>query len=94
VPCERLFSSSKQVATDRRSRLGSDRFEQLVVMKSAWRGTLVDWASVNSGNIEEVDLNDYTDLLQVDTDMTKWEKEDEQFFFESDMDSSDTEIEY
>jgi hypothetical protein len=94
VPCERLFSSSKQVATDRRSRLGSDRFEQLVVMKSAWRGTLVDWASVNSGNIEEVDLNDYTDLLQVDTDMTKWEKEDEQFFFESDMDSSDAEIEY
>jgi hypothetical protein len=63
-------------------------------MKSAWRGTLVDWASVNSGNIEEVDLNDYTDLLQVDTDMTKWEKEDEQFFFESDMDSSDAEIEY
>ena len=91
MPCERLFSSSKQVATERRSRLGSDRFKQLVVMKSAWRGTLVDWASVNSGNIEEVDLTEYTDLLQVDIDTMEWEKEDEQFSFTSVDSDSDSE---
>ncbi|KAM6489237.1 hypothetical protein JOM56_015407 [Amanita muscaria] len=84
VPCERLFSSSKQVAVERRSRLGSDHFEQLLMMKSAWQDTMVDWAAVNSDTVEEVELNEYSDLLQADVDADKWEKEDEQFIIYSD----------
>jgi hypothetical protein len=87
VPCERLFSAGKQVATERRSRLGSDRFEQLLVMKSAWQGTLVDWAAVNSDSIEEVDLNEYNDLLEADNDAKMWDDEDKHFLFETDSDS-------
>ncbi|EKM81447.1 hypothetical protein AGABI1DRAFT_36291 [Agaricus bisporus var. burnettii JB137-S8] len=74
VPCERLFSASKQVATDRRSRLGSDRFEELLVMKSAWRGTMVDWAAVNTAEVEEVDLVDYVELLEADKQAQEWEE--------------------
>ncbi|KAF7770801.1 hypothetical protein Agabi119p4_6775 [Agaricus bisporus var. burnettii] len=74
VPCERLFSASKQVATDRRSRLGSDRFEELLVMKSAWWGTMVDWAAVNTAEVEEVDLVDYVDFLEADKQAQEWEE--------------------
>ena len=86
VPCERLFSSSKQVATERCSRLGSGRLEQLLIMKSAWRGTVIDWAAINSEAVEEVEINEYTDLLQADNDAQEWQKEDDQFFLESDSD--------
>lgn len=74
-----MFSSSKQVASDRRSRLGAERLEQLLVMKSAWQGSIVDWAAINSGIIEEVHVNEYTDLLQADNDAKEWEKEDDGF---------------
>jgi hypothetical protein len=79
VPCERLFSSSKQVATERRSRLGSDLFEQIVVMKSAWQGSIVDWATINSQMVEEVTLPEFGDLLQAESDARKWDKEEEVF---------------
>src|SRR5882757_9493507 len=36
VPCEWLFSGTKQIAVDRRARLGSAVFEELAIMKSAW----------------------------------------------------------
>ncbi|KIM61894.1 hypothetical protein SCLCIDRAFT_120712 [Scleroderma citrinum Foug A] len=36
VPCEHLFSAGGQIATDRRSRLGSDQFEQLQILKHGW----------------------------------------------------------
>lgn len=85
VPCERLFSSSKQVATDRRSRLGSDRFEELLIMKSAWRGTISDWAVSNSENIEEVDLVEYEEFLDADVQARVWDAEDEANLFESDI---------
>ena len=81
-----MFSSSKQVASDRRSRLGAERLEQLLVMKSAWQGSIVDWAAINSEAVEEVEINEYTDLLQVDNDAQEWQKEDDQFFLESDSD--------
>ena len=35
-------------------------------MKSAWQGSIVDWAAINSGIIEEVHVNEYTDLLHVE----------------------------
>ncbi|KAM6502313.1 hypothetical protein JOM56_002290, partial [Amanita muscaria] len=47
VPCECLFSGSKQTATDRRARLGSDRFEELELMKFSWKKNLIDIATWN-----------------------------------------------
>ena len=71
VPCERLFSSAKQVADDRRSRLGSTKFEQLQIMKFAWRNTVTDLAAWNYGLTEEIVLEDYKDLLAQE----EWEEE-------------------
>jgi hypothetical protein len=42
VPCEHLFSAGKEIAVVRRVQLGVDRFEQLQVLKFAWRKGLVD----------------------------------------------------
>jgi hypothetical protein len=86
VPCERLFSSSKQVATERRARLGSDRFEELLIMKSAWRGTISDWATSNSVEVEEVDLVEYEELLGADVQARAWDDEDKEHILESDID--------
>ena len=36
IPCERVFSGSKQIATDWRVCLGSAVFEELVIMGSTW----------------------------------------------------------
>lgn len=82
VPCERLFSASKQVTTERWSRLGADRLEQLLVMKSAWQGTMVDWAAMNSRAVDEIEINDYSDLLQADKDVREWDEIE----FDSDRD--------
>lgn len=82
VPCERLFSASKQVTTERRSRLSADRLEQLLVMKSAWQGTMVDWAAMNSRAVDEIEINDYSDLLQADKDVREWDEIE----FDSDRD--------
>ncbi|KAF8676686.1 hypothetical protein AX14_004846 [Amanita brunnescens Koide BX004] len=79
VPCEHLFLSSKQVATECRSRLGSDLFKQIVMMKSAWQGTVVNWATVNSQMAEEVILTEYGDLLQAENDAKQWDEEDDIF---------------
>ncbi|KIM36033.1 hypothetical protein M413DRAFT_57964, partial [Hebeloma cylindrosporum] len=45
VPCERLFSGTKQIAVDRRSRLGPVVFEELAIMNSAWGPELYDMAA-------------------------------------------------
>ena len=84
VPCECLFLSSKQVATDQRSLLGMDQLEHVLIMKSAWQGLIVDRVAVNLEVVEEV--NEYIDLLQADTDAKGWEIEDNQFILESDSD--------
>ncbi|KIL55505.1 hypothetical protein M378DRAFT_182221 [Amanita muscaria Koide BX008] len=63
VPCERLFSASKQAADDRRARLGTDKFEQTQIMKFAWREGVTDYAAINSSRIEECDLDEYVNML-------------------------------
>lgn len=78
VACERLFSGSKQTATDRRARLGAIRFEQLQMLKSAWRGSVVDIAKLNSQEIEVVtdeEMLPFIELLQEDSDSASWENE-------------------
>ncbi|KIM58417.1 hypothetical protein SCLCIDRAFT_128274, partial [Scleroderma citrinum Foug A] len=36
VPCEQLFSAGAEIATNRHSCLGANRFEQLQILKHAW----------------------------------------------------------
>jgi hypothetical protein len=74
VPCERLFSGTKQIEDDRRSRLGSRVFEELAIMGSAWGPELYDFAAWNAAQVEEV-LLDYEEMLLDDADAFEWEKE-------------------
>lgn len=75
IPCERLFSASKLVASDRCSRLGSDRFKELLTMKSVWRDSLVDRAAVNTEDMEEIELTQYIELLDDDAQAQVWDDE-------------------
>jgi hypothetical protein len=70
VPCEWLFSASKQVATDRHARLGGQRFEELQLMKFAWCHNIVDVAVWNSSEVEQVDLEEYKDFFIADGEQT------------------------
>ncbi|RDB24635.1 hypothetical protein Hypma_008183 [Hypsizygus marmoreus] len=54
VPCERLFSASKQMAIEQHTCLGSKIFEQLQIMKFAWRGGITDLAAWNLSQVEEI----------------------------------------
>jgi hypothetical protein len=75
VPCECLFSSGKLIATDKCSRLGHERFEELQVLKFAWRPTLADRAAENSNDVEQVDvMQDFVDLLTEEQDILEWER--------------------
>lgn len=73
VPCERLFSGAKQIAVDRRSRLGADLFEKLQMMKYAWRDSMTDLAAWNSAQVEEVSLEEYKDFLAADKEIDTWD---------------------
>ena len=74
VTCERLFSGTKQIATDRRASLGPIIFEEIVVMKSAWGPDLYDLAAWNESQVEDVDLFDFEELLLNDTNGLAWDK--------------------
>ena len=69
VPCERLFSAAKEVADDFHSCLGSKKFEELQIMKFAWRNTVPDLAAWNSNEVEEINtsiIGKYKALLNND----------------------------
>ena len=63
MSCERLFSRTKQVTTDRRSSIGPDLIEALECLQYNWKGNIIDWARVNSHSIEEVDVDDDFSLI-------------------------------
>jgi hypothetical protein len=79
VPCERLFSGTKQIAVDRRARLGSAVFEELVVLGSAWRSDLYDMAAWTGSQEEEVDFFNFGEMLANDAEMVPLEEEDNDF---------------
>jgi hAT family C-terminal dimerisation region len=78
VPCERLFSAGKLVASDRRSRLGAERFEELQMLKFNWRQSLVDLAAWNSDQVEEYDLAQYIEILEDDAAEVEWDVEEDE----------------
>ena len=74
IPCERLFSAAKEIADDRRARLGPKKFEELQVMKFAWRNNIPDLAAWNSAFVEEVDhLQEFRELLDCDDWQNKFD---------------------
>ena len=76
VPCEWLFSANAEIATDRRSCLGSGRFEELQIMKHTWNSSLVDRAQVNSCEVENVLLQDFKELYERDVELTRGIEDD------------------
>ena len=85
VPCERLFSAGGEVATKRRARLGAVRFEELQMMKFAWRNNIGDLAAWNSSQVEEIE-NElgqyYKDVLVAEQDLDEWDKLVDEFHIE------------
>ncbi|RDB17316.1 hypothetical protein Hypma_001666 [Hypsizygus marmoreus] len=75
VPCERLFSGSKQMATERRARLGAKVFEELQIMKFRWRNNITDLSVLNSSQIEEVNLTEFTEMLHQDEQDVVWDQD-------------------
>lgn len=76
MPCERVFSSSKLTATDRRARLKAETFEQLQMLKAAWRAEVVDLSQLNSEIVEEVPDQEFEDLFLADEELMRWDQED------------------
>jgi hypothetical protein len=66
VPCECLFSASKQTADLRQSSLGAKHFEELQIMKFAWRKNLPDHAAQNWARVEDMQLEEYGEILDAD----------------------------
>ena len=76
IPCERLFSGSKQIATDHWACLGSTVFEQLVIMGSAWRPDLYDMAAWTALQQEEVEpFLEFEEMLDNNNASLVWDQE-------------------
>ncbi|KAI9573976.1 hypothetical protein HD554DRAFT_2012229, partial [Boletus coccyginus] len=63
IPCEWLFFTGAEIATDCYSHLGADKFEYLQVLKHHWQHTLQDSAAINASYAKKVNLAEYKDLL-------------------------------
>lgn len=76
VPCECLFSAGGEVATKQQAQLGAAWFEELQMMKFAWRNNIRDLAAWNSAQVEDIDneMREYEDMLIADQDFEKWDK--------------------
>lgn len=75
IPCERLFSGTKQIAVNCHAHFGTDIFEELVIMGSAWGPDIYDMATWTSSQEEEVDFFDSEAMLADDAEMVAWEKD-------------------
>jgi hypothetical protein len=80
VACEQLFSSGGEITTKWRAQLGAERFEELQIMKCAWRNNILDCASSNSAYVEEVndDMKEYEDLLAADKELGEWDQTEDE----------------
>ena len=68
-------SAAKEISTERRACLGAERFEELQIMKFAWRDNIPNLAQLNSENVEQVDFEEYEDLLAEDEAAVEWDQE-------------------
>ncbi|KAF8867716.1 hypothetical protein BD779DRAFT_1809241 [Infundibulicybe gibba] len=72
VPSEQLFSCIQQTVGDRRSRLRSDRFEELEIFGII--AHIVDHAKLNSQKIERVHIEDFKHHLHPDSELKAWDE--------------------
>jgi hypothetical protein len=72
VPCEHVFSGSKLTATDRRARLKAETFKQLQGLKRALRNQVINFAELNSGEVEMV-MDEFEDVFLADEEMKQWD---------------------
>ena len=75
VPCERLFSASKQTADLHQSSLSVKHFEELQIIKFAWRKKIVDNVEQNWMQVEEVELGKYSEFLEANETSAEWDKQ-------------------
>lgn len=62
------------------AQLGAAHFEELQVMKFAWRNSIGDLAAWNSAQVEEVDeMKEFQDLLAADGEHKEWDKDADKF---------------
>ena len=81
VSCKHLFSGSKQAATDCRTSLGNDQFEELQVMKFAWKVELKDPTAWNLLQTDKIQLVEFEEMLIDDNEQDKWLVEDDNLDF-------------
>jgi len=75
VSCECLFSASKQTADLHQSSLGAKHFKELQIMKFAWCKKVLDNAKQNWVRVEEVQLGEYSEILDADETSVEWDKQ-------------------
>ena len=73
VPCEHLFSAAAEITNDHCNHLGSDKFEQLQILKHTWCPNIYDLAAINSMDVKEVHIQEFRELLCQDNDMEAWD---------------------
>jgi len=67
VPYKCLFLGGGEIAMKRQAQLGANHFEELQMMKFAWRNNIGDLAAWNSAQVDEVDeMKGYEDFLMGD----------------------------
>ena len=64
VPCEQLFSTSKQTTVDHQACLSSEKFKHLQVLKFAWHKNISDFAALNTEAKDNINLALFDDLHQ------------------------------
>ena len=84
IPCKQLFSGGGEIATRCRAQLGASRFEELQVMKFAWRNNIRDLATLNS-TPEDIDdrIGEYRDILVADGEQAWWDHDVDVVLFHS-----------
>jgi len=73
IPCEHLFSAAKLIATDHHARLSPAIFEELQILKFAWCDKLINWAALNTEEVEDVE-EIFMCFLVEDDEMREWEQ--------------------
>jgi hypothetical protein len=82
VPCERLFSAGKEIADEWHARLGAEQFKQLQMLKFEWRDLVVDYAAWNSAQVEEVQSDEYSEMLKADLAHEEWDVDVDTYLLE------------
>ena len=76
---------SKQVAVNRRTSLGNEQFEELRVMKAAWKDNLLDLVAWNSVEVEEIQMITFEEMLVEDEEAASWAPEEEDDIYISEV---------